>query len=607
MLTYLEVCSVPLIKQKIMAIASSQARQLPSAGFDLDQKISFRGFRVDQRLNYKKAVADWCLRNARKSLDKHALEEALQWSLFSAASLEFDCQPLAFPELEHLLQDAAAQLPMPSVKWRPQPGMRKRWLHVFDEVFPYGGHTALAIRWMQMDIHNDRHSAILLNQKGPVPSPLVEAVQRTGGELWSLDAQLTLSRRAAELRQRAWEDADVVVLNINPGSIIAPVAFGVPSGPPVLFVNHGAHKFWVGGSVADLALNGRVSANERNWTIRYRGIEASRNEFLPIPLLRVDGAGHGDFRSAERRASTKAALHLPIDSKIILTVGSGYKYNPLPGLNFFEAAEAILQASPNAILLAVGPPENALWKRLNQRTGGRAFAYGIRNDVDTFHEIADVYMEGFPFGTTTALLEAAIKGIPCVLAPAIVPPPLSTDGEELDQLRRPLTVTDCVNQIVDLLENEKRRTEIGRELAVSVAKIHAEPGWITFLDTVRARIPSEHRVYRISEPAPAPRDCVDLWTSFWSRIGRSDVLTVTFRNAISVGINPKLDLPLRQALRRARRVRWPSTSQAPAILSLITWLTMLAPRRLKGRVFESLNYYLRPRGRILRMVRKWLP
>src|SRR6185437_3034845 len=101
------------------------------------------------------------------------------------------------------------------------------------------------------------------------------------------------------------------------------------------------------------------------------------------------------------------------------------------------AAATILRARPHVQLLAVGPNEDARWRDLRAATGGRARALGPRHDLPRIHAAADVYLEGFPVGSPTALLEAGLRGLACVRAPADVPPPFAIDGPALDALAQP--------------------------------------------------------------------------------------------------------------------------------------------------------------------------
>ena len=51
-----------------------------------------------------------------------------------------------------------------------------------------------------------------------------------------------------------------------------------------------------------------------------------------------------------------------------------------------------------------------------------------REQVERIQSISDIYVEGFPFGTTTALLEACARGIPAVVAPVSAPRPMPQTG-----------------------------------------------------------------------------------------------------------------------------------------------------------------------------------
>ena len=77
-------------------------------------------------------------------------------------------------------------------------------------------------------------------------------------------------------------------------------------------------------------------------------------------------------------------------------------------------------------------------------------------------DAADLYVEAFPFGTTTSLLEAGLKGIPVGLAPAQSPPPYGTDGIALDDiLQRPATVAEYQAAMKDLCRSADRRAALG--------------------------------------------------------------------------------------------------------------------------------------------------
>src|SRR5262249_10954323 len=158
-----------------------------------------------------------------------------------------------------------------------------------------------------------------------------------GGSVRSLNCEQSLLAISRDLRQHAANHADVVVLHTNPEDVIAPVAFGVSAGPPVLFVNHADHLFWLGVSVADLVVDIRDAGHR--WTREHRGVREAR--IVPIPLTNPDLVRTS---RAQLKREARKALSLPDDRVILLTIGDGYKYVPSGGLNFLSAAQSILSS-----------------------------------------------------------------------------------------------------------------------------------------------------------------------------------------------------------------------------------------------------------------------
>ena len=79
----------------------------------------------------------------------------------------------------------------------------------------------------------------------------------------------------------------MIILHIHCEDVIPVLAFADESGlPPVLFLNHADHLFWLGTSVADLVLNLRDAATDI--TISRRGVEADRNFLLPTIVAADD-------------------------------------------------------------------------------------------------------------------------------------------------------------------------------------------------------------------------------------------------------------------------------------------------------------------------------
>ena len=203
----------------------------------------------------------------------------------------------------------------------------------------------MAIRWIRNDGQERIHCAALLSQELPVPAALMKAVTDTGGSIYTARSRDSFIQKASWLRRLAYDLANCIILHIDVDDVICGVAFGIDGGPPVLLVNHSAHIFWTGASIADLVLNCRGSALEGIWATAYRGI--ARYATVPIPLL---GAGFHPSTQAQAivKREAKKRIGIPEDSIVILTVGASFKYLPLDGLDFVGVCESVLKELPGA-------------------------------------------------------------------------------------------------------------------------------------------------------------------------------------------------------------------------------------------------------------------
>ena len=551
----------------------------------------------EERRRLNRAVFDWCLRNAKACLDEAALEKSFRWARLAAVIANRS----AFGEMassaleEHLLR-IAGELPIPRHDAARRGQGQERWLHVSTETYPTGGHTAIIRKWIELDASIHQHSVLLLDQKKEVPTALSELVHSTGGEVLRLDPNASLLSRAIHLRKASME-ADVVVLHLFPDEVIPVVALGVSYGPPVLLMNIADHEFWSGGSVADVVVNLRQSGDD--WIVRHRGIP--RISYLPTPLAMPDMTAE---QCSELRASTRKALELPLDAPVILTSGEAYKYTPLLDLNFFAAAGAILASCPNAYLLAVGPSEVDEWRALRQGTGGRVRAVGLQKDVSAYRACADIYLEGFPFGSNAAFLEACMDGIPCVRAPRVSLPLVSSDGVAPEELDQPADISGYVKKVIELVANKDERRRLGKSLARAVRERHTGSGWVRYLRNLETQLPTRHSVYHLSAPEPVPDQVADFWTKFLvHRFGNEDPLHNAYRSALSLGLKPKMDDALLKVVRPSRHVRGHSAVHE-AVTALVGPMLSLLPSKTSSVVYDKVVARLCHDGRIMRMYRR---
>jgi len=440
---------------------------------------------------FYKAIYDRYLQEMACHLKTGNLEQAARWGRVAASHASglgyFGI--LADPALEEMLLSIGRSLP-PAPRDRPS-SAKTTFLHVLTEAQPVGGHPRFCCRWIESDSTAHRHHVLLTSQTQTIPDDLKRTVEHCGGQLTVLNSQLPLLERARQLREIACLQADAVILHVHMDDPLPILAFAVDNTPPVLLVNHADHVFWLGASVADLVANIRPSGQEL--TRDCRGIEGS--VCLPIPLKDTE-SGLGDRQhSVERKKLERDRLGIPQDAIVFLTIASAYKYTPLNNYGFISVAQRLLERCPEAWLIAVGPDCEGPWAAASAKSGGRLMALGVKQAVSPFHAAADVYLEGFPFGSLTALLEAGLSGLPFVAAPATTPLPLKSDDLALEPMLTPASAEDYILEALRLAGDPQARLREGERTQTAIRQCHCEAGWLKHLATVYDRIPEKHHVW----------------------------------------------------------------------------------------------------------------
>lgn len=340
-------------------------------------------------------------------------------------------------------------------------------LHILTEASQIGGHTRLAWRWIDADSRVP--AVVITNQRGiRIPPALIDAVQKRGGHIIDLSSRSSsLSKRAAELRTLC-ERAGAVILHTHPHDIVAPCALN-ELGVPSALVNHADHVFWAGGRSRRLLINLRESG---------AALSTSRRDFefgecltLPIPLHLDEGPAV----QARRQSSSRVEA---------LTVASSYKFATTDGHSYLRVHEELLDQNPELWLTVVGPEPSGEWREAESRTEGRLRAVGRQDRLSDFYERTDIYLDSFPMGSLTSLLDAAARAIPCVSFTASEKPHVMTsDDPALDRLPVHFGELELYRtQVHALVQDRAMRLALGEASADSIRITHTGSGWSQQLD-----------------------------------------------------------------------------------------------------------------------------
>ena len=387
-------------------------------------------------------------------------------------------------ELGSALDGGATTTTTPSFPACPRRS-RRRVLHVTSGVHGIGGLTRMLYHWVRND-RSSCHSVLMVDSDEPIPPWLSSAVCENGGNVIVLPPASPLLQRAWWLRGIARKSADLVVLHHGGADAVATAAFATDGGPPVAVLNHADHVFWLGSAVADTVINLRSAAIDHSIARRF----VPHSSTLPIPLLAPDETSP---------AGARRMLGIGEDQVVLLSVGRDIKYRPCGSFDFTATARKVLDRHPRAHLYVVGETLAGMTPFLRGPVHDRLHFVGPMDDPSPYRTAADVYLESFPFGSQTALLEAALSGIAVVPAYAPLSPLLVANDDALvDLLPNPRDEQEYVDRVAGFVEGVKRRVAFGEELRMRLLLDHVGEGWLERLEGVyRATDELGHRPRRV--------------------------------------------------------------------------------------------------------------
>lgn len=349
-------------------------------------------------------------------------------------------------------------------------GMR-RIVHVASSLVEIGGHTRTIQNWMRHD-PDSNHSVFLIRQgSSPLPGRLEGDVFERHGQLVNLPPNLPNTTRAIALRRFVQVNADLIVLHHSGHDVVPTLAFACEDLPPVTILNHADHLFWLGSSIADTVINQRDEGMKLSEARRF----TRSNTVLPIPL---------STRKLAAREEARSRLGIPAQQQMLLSVGRGIKYKPTQHHDFLKTMRKILNCLPSCHLHVVGLSNSDVTFFPDYREHDRIHLHGPVVDPSDYQSAADLYVESFPFGSSTAMLEAARAGLP-VVWPFNPPFKLLVTNHGFEtHLSHASDESEYIDQVCELVTNRQKREWLGNKLKNQIFEHHIGDGWRKRLSTV---------------------------------------------------------------------------------------------------------------------------
>ncbi len=399
------------------------------------------------------------------------------------------CGFFVSPELEQVLTTIGQQVIPARVGVNPK-HPPQNILHVSPAVASIGGHSRLIWRWIQQDAGRS-HSLVLTRQpRREVPAALRDAVINSGGQVHKLNETVGgLIAWAKQLQQIA-ATADLVVLHNVCYDAVPVMAFAHREQcPPIIFVDHNDHLFWLGAQISDLVVNLRESG--LHLSTDRRNIDPNRVALLPTivePSQRVLS-----------RSEAKQQIGIDENRILLLSIARTHKYRTIDRLSFADAHVPLLKQHPQAILVVIGAgSQREDWSAAIAQVPGQIIPLPERADTATFYQAADIYVDSFPFVSITSLLEAGCYGVPLVSRY-----PYPSDASEIFGADMPGLTGNLIREdslagytatLSRLVEDPEFRRKLGERTQQKIIDTHTGSNWLAALEQVYAQAAAVPRI-----------------------------------------------------------------------------------------------------------------
>lgn len=372
----------------------------------------------------------------------------------------------------------------------PQEFKSNSFLHVMTRSYSTGGHTRVVERWIEAAGKEETHSVIFtgFSESKFIPERLNDAVKNKNGSITFIDYGKTDIEKGLELRKTA-SSYQAIILHIHMYDIIPLIAFGHNEFKrPVIFYNHADHQFWVGTSISDIVAD--IKENGQELTLKKRGVKNSFLLNVPIETKEIQ---------IIQKQEARNKLKLPKDKKIILTIGTAYKYRSILDLNFIKMIEPILKEDKNIICIGIGPKRELLpeWEKAEKKYPNQIFPLGDipYNELHDYIFAADIIIDGIPFGGGTALIDAVSCNRPILL----INNPFGQFDYAIKSIACCKDIVDLGQKAKQLLYDEELQSKNIKDVLYKLNQNNGIDHWQANLKKLISILPNEHSIDNFSQ------------------------------------------------------------------------------------------------------------
>ena len=376
------------------------------------------------------------------------------------------------------------------------------FLHVMTQAYLVGGHTRVVERWVENSPKSQKHSIVLLDQQDvPFPKTLRNSAMNHNGELFVFEENDIIGR-ATKLRELA-SSYEYVILHVHMDDPTAIVAFGTKEFTrPIIFFNHADHSYWCGASIVDMLAD-----------LRDNEMVSPRRGIQNIYPIRIPFEPNILFLNYPRtKEESRKKLGLPLDKKIILTVGASLKYEPFASCEFCNLISEIVLKHSDVICYGIGPlPTTGNWNKYNKQfVALGSIDYGER--YFDYLNACDVYINSMPISGGTAMLDAVQFHKP-VLSYSFFDTKL---GEIVRGIKETNDKAIFLHQLENILSFDKYAADLAKKQFDEVWAYHGVDIWKSNINIMLTKTPKNHSI-NLSMKTKYKIDDLAIMLSLWNQ------------------------------------------------------------------------------------------
>jgi len=309
--------------------------------------------------------------------------------------VNYHCGVFRYEPIEELMQAIGNEIVTESIHH----AKNNRFLHIMTKASVTGGHTSVVENFIKNRLgYDEEHHLLLVSQYDEIKPDFCHALDVNNKLFDVSNMEVETKIREIALISQGYE---YVILHHHMYDVLPILALSRFKNKKNIFVyNHADHLYWVGSSIVSRTLE--MSTDGAIFSATRRGIVDAC--ILPIPLRKKEKISAGNLREK---------LNLSCQQKVLLTIGNKNRFLTKK-YSYKDVIREVVKNTNDIVFVIIGDHDESFWGDL--WSCHRVIFPGIvpKDELDAYYSIADLYLDSFPMGGSTATLDALCYGVPSI-------------------------------------------------------------------------------------------------------------------------------------------------------------------------------------------------